>query len=90
MVSRLIGIFRRKQDADCQEVHDLSSDFIDEEMDDTSVTRMRSHLDKCPPCRAFVNSLKATVNLLRSTPKNEAPPDFRQRVRDNLPTKHAD
>jgi len=83
-------MFRRKQDPDCQEVHDLSSDFIDEEMDDTSATQIRSHLDKCPPCRAFVNSLKATVKLLRATPKNEAPPGFRQRVRDNLPTKPGD
>ena len=85
MVSRFAGIFkRRKKDADCKEVRRLSSDYIDGELDQATAARVKTHLDWCPPCTAFINTLRTTVGLLRATPKRAAPSDFRQRVRENL------
>ena len=85
MVSRITGIFkRREKDLDCEEVRDLSSDYIDEELDQATADKVSSHLDWCGPCNAFVNTLRATVRILRGMPKSEAPSDLRQRVRENL------
>ena len=82
MVSRLTGIFRRQdKEPDCEEVRSLSSDYIDEELDEPTKKRVGSHLSKCGPCDAFMRTLRATVNLLRATPKRDAPDGFRERVR---------
>ena len=82
MVTRLIGLFRRRnQEADCREVRTLSSDYIDEELEQAEAERVSRHLEWCSPCNWFVETLRATVKMLRATPKREAPSDFRQRVR---------
>ena len=83
MVSRLIDMLRGgNRELDCPRVRELSSDYIDGELDQPRAKKVRSHLDWCRPCRAFVNTLRATVNLLRATPKSQAPDDLRQRIRD--------
>lgn len=85
MVSRLIRIFSRpKLPADCAEVRAVSSDFVDGELDEARTAKVKSHLEKCGLCMAFVNTLRATVNMLRDMPKREAPAGFSQRVRDSL------
>ena len=85
MFSRITGIFKRQeQDLDCDEVRDLSSDYIDEDLDQGRAGKVSSHLERCGPCNAFVNTLRATVRLLRGMPKGKAPDDLRRRVRDNL------
>ncbi len=85
MVSRLAGIFgHRGDDLDCREVRNLSSDYIDSELDQAAAERVKSHLDSCPPCKSFVNTLRATVSLLRATPKRQPRSNFRQRIREGL------
>ncbi len=80
MIFRIPRFLRRSAETDCTEVRELSSDYIDGELGDRDTGRVRSHLDICPPCRAFVNTLKATVGLLRSSPKRQAPDEFRERL----------
>ena len=85
MVSRIIGMFRRKSDdLDCKDVKELSSDYIDGDLEDTKASQLSRHLSWCAPCNAFVNTLRATVELLRATPKQEAPDGFRDRIREEL------
>ena len=85
MVSRIVSIFRRKdREPDCDEVRDSSSDYIDGELDERRAGRVKLHLDGCAPCNAFIRTLRATVNLLRSMPKKQAPEGFRSRVRESL------
>ena len=85
MVSRLIGMFKRHgMDDDCLEVRDRSSDFVDEDVDDATGQRIRLHIGRCGPCNSFINTLRATVNLLRSTPKKEPTEGFRARVLENI------
>ena len=85
MVSRIIGMFRRKgDDLDCKDVKELSSDYIDEELEGAKASQMDRHLGWCAPCNAFVRTLRATVELLRATPKQDAPDGFRDRIRENL------
>ena len=90
MVSRFLRVFSRMGgDKDCREVRDLSSDYIDGELDSAAQGRVREHLGRCGPCNAFVNTLRATVNILRSTPKTDAPEGFRERVRDAIKSEEA-
>ena len=85
MISRLKGIFNRgDKDPDCGEVRDLSSDYIDGDLDVAAADRVKGHLDWCGPCNAFVNTLRATVNMLGAIPGRKAPDGFRQSVREKL------
>ena len=84
MVSWIIGIFKRREEPDCQHVRDLSSDYIDGELDEVMVEKVGSHLGWCAPCNAFVNTLRATVELLRASPKRRAPDSLRDRLRETL------
>ena len=80
---RFFNLFRRKE-ADCAEARAGASDFIDGDLNDRARSRIALHLERCAPCRAFVNTLRATVDLLRSTPALEPPEGFSQRIRDSL------
>ena len=85
MVSRITGIFKRpKIGDDCREVRELSSDYIDGELDKATVGRLKSHLEKCGPCNAFVNTLRATVRFLGAAPKRKPPSDFRRRIQEKV------
>lgn len=85
MVSRLTGIFRRRDmDPDCKEVREVSSDFLDEELDQASASQVTEHIKGCPPCNSFINTLKATIGLLRATPKQNAPADFKERLKQTI------
>ncbi len=85
MVSRLIRMFgRRDRDLDCNDVREHSSNYIDEELADETAKKIREHISWCGPCNSFINTLVATVGLLRSTPKEEPPSDFKDRIRKHL------
>ncbi len=85
MVSRFFGMLKRNRlDDDCHEVRERSSDFVDGDVDEPSEQRIRVHLGRCGPCNSFINTLRATVALLRSTPKKEPSEGFRARVLENI------
>ena len=91
MVSRLLRLLSRMgSNADCREVRDLSSDYIDDELDSATRDRVSEHIGWCGPCNAFINTLRATVDILRSTPKRDAPDGFRERVRETIKSEGAD
>ena len=91
MVSRFFGMFKRKDGAEdgtdpgCIEVRERSSEYIDGELDQTADAKISDHIGWCKPCNAFVSTLRATIELLRTTPKKTAPRDFRQRIRESIP-----
>ena len=85
MVSRIAGIFRRNDlDPECREVRDSSSDFIDNDLDESMASKISEHIGRCGPCHSFIQTLKATVGLLRSTPQEKAPPDFAERLKKRI------
>ena len=83
MISRLVRLFRGRE-LDCGEVRAASSDFIDDDLSSKESSRIRSHLEGCGPCTAFVETLRATIDLLRSTAAPGAPDGFRERVRERI------
>ncbi len=91
MVSRFLRLFKRRdEDPDCHEVRDLSSDYIDGELDPASKERVGKHLQWCGPCNAFISTLRTTVSMLRSMPKREASDAFRERVREAVQNEGGD
>ena len=62
----------------------MSSDYLDGDLDTETAERVRDHLEWCPPCRSFVDTLKATVGLLSSTARRDAPESFRNRLLKRL------
>ena len=83
MISRLVRLFSRRE-LDCGQVRAASSDFIDGEVSAAESSRIRSHLERCGPCMAFVRTLRATIDLLSSTAASSAPAGFRQRVYERI------
>lgn len=85
MVSRIVGMFKRhRMDDDCLEVRERSSDLVDGDIDDPTEQRIKGHLARCGPCNSFMNTLRATVALLRSTPKKEPSEGFQAKVLENI------
>ena len=53
-----------------------------------ALAKADSHLEKCGPCRAFLDTLKATVTLLKSSPEEKAPPTLRPEILESLKRQH--
>ena len=85
MAPRLFGIFKRRDpELDCEHVQEMSSDFIDDELDEQAKQRVVAHLEWCGPCTTLINTLRATVRLLRSTPREVPPAGFKERLRESI------
>ena len=80
MVTILKRIFRIGGEGECGEVHRVSSDYLENETDSKIRDRIRRHLEWCKPCSAFVNTLRSTIDLLRTSPSREAPPNLQTNI----------
>ena len=67
---------------DCDEVHRLSSDYLEEDLPAAKRSAIQFHLSKCGPCKAFVETLASTIGLLSRLPRITAPPGFKQSLID--------
>ena len=83
MISRLVRLFSRRE-LDCGEVRAASSDFIDGDLSGAESSRIRSHLERCGPCAAFVRTLRATIDMLGLTAVSAAPAGFKERVYERI------
>ena len=80
---RLFRIFGRRE-LDCGEVRNLASDYLDDEVDGSVRGKIASHLRQCGVCKAFVETLRATISLLGSFEREQAPPSLQGYVRDRV------
>ena len=77
--------FRKRKAGDMHaEVREQASDYIDGELDNEAAEKVTVHLDKCHLCRAFFDTLRATIGLLGSAKGPGAPPSFRERLIQRL------
>ena len=83
--NRITDLFRKNRDDDEHiAVREMSSDYIDGELDDASTLRVDDHLDKCGLCRVFFNTLRATVGLLSIQKQEKAPESLKESIRKEL------
>ena len=52
-IKRLFG----NGELDCEEVADLSSSYIENDLKEDKRSAFQTHLSKCGPCQAFVETL---------------------------------
>ena len=79
----MTGMFRRlfnRGEVDCQDVRKAGSDYLDDDLPPQRRSAVQVHLDKCGPCRAFIDSLSSTIGLLTRMPKATPPPSFKQSI----------
>ena len=69
---------------DCEDIKDLSSGYVDDELSRSVSGNFRRHLDSCENCNAFVATFRATVLTLRDLPKRPAPGDLRARINERI------
>lgn len=64
----------------CREVFARLSEYLDGEIDPAVCAGFEAHMDDCPPCQAFLESLRRTVDLTRSLPDRELPEELRREL----------
>ena len=68
-------LFHRGEVA-CNEVQNLSSDFLAEDLAPPKRSAFQAHLDNCGPCRAFVDTLASTIGYSPDSPRLRLLPRF--------------
>ncbi len=85
----MTNFFRRlfnRGEADCIETRELASDYLEDDLASSRRAAVQSHLDKCGPCRAFVEALSTTIGLLSRLPQVLVPASFQQTVMNRIKT----
>ena len=69
----------------CRRLLSLLSDYIDEELPPMDCEELEKHLADCPPCVAFINTLRRTSSLFSEhCVQEKAPPEIAARLRERL------
>lgn len=56
---------------ECKEIFSMLSDYLDQELPESLCEEVGSHIQGCAPCVQFVESLKKSIELCRTAPRNE-------------------
>ncbi|MDA0733274.1 MAG: zf-HC2 domain-containing protein [Chloroflexi bacterium] len=81
-MNRMLRRMFRRGDFDCRDTRELGSDYLEDGLAPQKRSAIQSHLDKCGPCRAFIDSLSATIGILARLPRATPPASFKQSVLD--------
>ena len=73
-----------EEESGCTQVRELCSEYVDGDLDGSAAGHLSIHFGECGPCRAFLDTLKATVALLRIPQHHRAPDSLRARVKENI------
>jgi len=68
----------------CKEVFALLSQYIDLELPPDACEQIRHHLQGCPPCIDFAESLRSTVELCRKYEPSDLPKPLADEARAQL------
>ena len=64
----------------CQEFAELVTDYLDGALSRRDRRRMDKHVGACDGCRAYMESLAATVRTLGELPAEPADPEVREHL----------
>ena len=87
MINGPIAWLRRlsgRAEFDCDDVHENSSEYVDEELSPSVSNKFRAHMDSCTDCNIFVATFRATVMTLRDLPRRPASNDLQDRIRERI------
>jgi RNA polymerase sigma-70 factor (ECF subfamily) len=69
---------------DCKQIFATLSEYLDMELPPEACREMEAHLDGCPPCVEFAESLRKTVALCHEYRASEMPGPISQAARERL------
>ena len=81
---KAIKRYFRKGELDCEDVKDLSSAYIENDLKADRRSAFQAHLSKCGPCQAFVGTLSSTIGALGRLPGISAPTNLKQSLMDRM------
>lgn len=87
MVRMFWSKMRNRKMMNCKEVVDLLSGYLANELSETDVAGIRTHLAGCPNCTEFLDSLKTTVNMTHNLKEDEIPAEVVERLQGFLRSK---
>ena len=68
----------------CRELTELLIDFVADELPPEHRAHLEQHLLQCPPCTAYLDTYKTTIQLTRQLPCVPLPPELAARLRQAL------
>lgn len=70
--------------ARCWAIRDRLNEHLDGTLGEREGERLEAHLAGCPACRAFANTLEATIRVIRELPREHVSAAARARLRQLL------
>jgi predicted anti-sigma-YlaC factor YlaD len=81
-VTRMLKRIFSRHYVDCRETRVSGSDYLEDDLSPRKRSAIRAHLDRCGPCRAFIEGLSSTIGVLARLPRTAPPPAFKQGILD--------
>ena len=75
-----MSVPHRPGSPDCREIFARLSEYLDGELEADLCSRLEEHMGGCPPCEAFLESLRRTVELARDLPAPTLPDDLKEEL----------
>ena len=69
---------------DCKKLHELLTDYLDEELKQVVLQDLEQHMARCPDCTMHVDSVKKVIRLYREATATDLPVDIKIRLHDVL------
>jgi len=70
----------------CDEVYLHICDSLDENLSSPRCRAIKKHLEHCPECQTYLNSLKTTIALYRAMPEPKLPPEVHRNLFKTIST----
>jgi anti-sigma factor RsiW len=71
---------RGPTDLECRQIADLLGDYFDGSLPRETRELIDFHIDGCPPCVAFLNTYKGTMDATRKLPEVPIPSELKHRL----------
>lgn len=68
----------------CRDAIDIIAEFLDQTLPTDAGRALEAHLGDCEPCRAYLNTYRATRRLVGHAGRMEMPADLKARLRQFL------
>jgi anti-sigma factor RsiW len=64
----------------CKEIVEFLGDYLEGDLDPNTSKALEKHLEGCPPCIAFLNTYRGTVDAARRIQEVSIPPELHDRL----------
>lgn len=65
---------------ECRKIAELLGDYLEGTLPKHTAELLEWHIDGCPPCVAFINTYRGTVNVTRALRDVTIPPELKSRL----------